>query len=72
VELPQSKDVTTLLLEWGDGKSQALNELMPLVYSELRNRRGTPSRQPRWSTKRISNWWISGEPVSRIVNTSSL
>jgi RNA polymerase sigma factor (TIGR02999 family) len=33
---PQPKDVTTLLLEWGDGKRQALNELMPLVYDQLR------------------------------------
>lgn len=29
------KDVTTLLLEWGDGNPQALNELVPLVYNEL-------------------------------------
>ena len=36
MELPQSKDITTLLLEWGEGKSHALNELMPLVYNELR------------------------------------
>jgi RNA polymerase sigma factor (TIGR02999 family) len=36
VETPGTKDVTTLLLEWSNGSSQALNELMPLVYSELR------------------------------------
>lgn len=33
---PGSKDVTTLLLEWGGGNRQALNELMPLVYEQLR------------------------------------
>jgi RNA polymerase sigma factor (TIGR02999 family) len=31
-----AKDVTTLLLEWGDGNPEALNELVPLVYDELR------------------------------------
>ena len=36
VERPQSKDVTTLLLEWGNGNQAALNELTPLVYQELR------------------------------------
>jgi RNA polymerase sigma factor (TIGR02999 family) len=36
VEGPRSKDVTTLLQEWSDGNRQSLDELMPLVYSELR------------------------------------
>jgi RNA polymerase sigma-70 factor (ECF subfamily) len=35
VEGPHAKDVTTLLLEWGGGNPQALNELVPLVYDEL-------------------------------------
>lgn len=35
VARPESKDVTTLLLEWGGGKRQALDELMPLVYDQL-------------------------------------
>ena len=30
------KDVTTLLVEWRQGNLQALNELTPLVYDELR------------------------------------
>lgn len=34
---PESKDVTTLLLEWSGGKRQALDELIPLVYAQLRN-----------------------------------
>ncbi len=29
-------DVTTLLLEWGDGNRSALDRLMPVVYGELR------------------------------------
>lgn len=30
------KDVTDLLNDWGQGDQEALNELMPLVYDELR------------------------------------
>src|SRR5829696_1000682 len=29
-------DVTVLLAEWGRGNADALNELLPLVYAELR------------------------------------
>jgi RNA polymerase sigma factor (TIGR02999 family) len=29
-------DVTALLAQWGDGNPNALNELLPLVYAELR------------------------------------
>src|SRR5574339_12567 len=29
-------DVTALLTEWGHGNANALNELLPLVYRELR------------------------------------
>ncbi len=32
----ESTDVTMLLNAWGDGKQDALDELMPLVYQELR------------------------------------
>jgi len=31
-------DVTNLLLAWGDGEQKALNDLIPIVYSELRRR----------------------------------
>lgn len=30
------KDVTDLLIDWGNGDQQALNKLMPMVYDELR------------------------------------
>lgn len=33
---PQAQDITRLLLDWGDGNRAALDELMPLVYDELR------------------------------------
>jgi RNA polymerase sigma factor (TIGR02999 family) len=31
-----SDNVTRLLLEWGDGNQQALEEMLPLIYDELR------------------------------------
>lgn len=31
-----SKNITLLLLKWGDGDNSALEQLMPLVYDELR------------------------------------
>jgi RNA polymerase sigma-70 factor, ECF subfamily len=34
--IPSSKDITQLLLEWRQGKQEALDELMPVVYEELR------------------------------------
>jgi RNA polymerase sigma factor (TIGR02999 family) len=36
VDAAAGKDVTTLLLEWGEGNQEALNQLAPLVYDELR------------------------------------
>jgi RNA polymerase sigma factor (TIGR02999 family) len=33
---PSSKDLTQLLAEWRSGHQEALTELMPLVYDELR------------------------------------
>ena len=32
---PSRQDVTDLLVEWGKGDQEALNQLMPLVYDEL-------------------------------------
>ena len=32
---PSRQDVTDLLIEWGKGDQEALNQLMPLVYDEL-------------------------------------
>lgn len=36
MQTPQSKQVTQLLLNWSRGERHALDELMPLVYQELR------------------------------------
>ncbi len=43
---PQS-DVTRLLLEWRRGKASALDELMPLVYEELRRLASSYMRRER-------------------------
>ena len=36
METPLSKDITRLLVDWGNGDQSALDELIPLVYDELR------------------------------------
>ena len=35
-EAPKQVDITQLLLQWGGGDASALDELMPVVYAELR------------------------------------
>ncbi len=39
------QDVTGLLREWSDGNRQALNELLPVIYDELRRVAQAPSAQ---------------------------
>ena len=39
------KDVTRLLINWGNGDQTALDELMPLVYEELRHLAGRYMRR---------------------------
>ena len=41
------KDVTDLLIDWGNGDQAALNQLMPLVYDELRRLASRYLRQER-------------------------
>ena len=47
MDRPVQKDVTTLLLEWRNGNQHALNELTPLVYSELRQLAARELRRER-------------------------
>jgi RNA polymerase sigma factor (TIGR02999 family) len=42
-----SKDVTTLLLDWSTGNEEALNQLAPLVYDELRRLAARQLRKER-------------------------
>jgi len=57
VEGPRAKDVTTLLLEWGGGKPEVLNELVPLVYDELR---------------RLAKRYLRSEPPGNVLQTTAL
>jgi RNA polymerase sigma factor (TIGR02999 family) len=41
------KDVTTLLAEWSNGSREALNQLTPLVYNELRQLADRQRRRER-------------------------
>ena len=34
---PSSEDITQLLLEWREGNQEALEELLPVIYDELRH-----------------------------------
>jgi RNA polymerase sigma-70 factor (ECF subfamily) len=44
---PDTNQVTRLLLEWGRGDKAALDELMPLVYQELRRLAGAYLRNEK-------------------------
>lgn len=47
MQTPQSNQVTQLLLDWSHGDRAALDELMPLVYQELRKLAGSYLRSER-------------------------
>jgi len=60
-------DVTRLLIRWSSGDHSAADELMPVVYSELRRLalghsvKRVPihlSKPPRSSMKPTCAWWI--------------
>ena len=42
-----SKEITQLLVDWGQGDQQALNRLMPIVYDELHRLAGRYVRRER-------------------------
>lgn len=35
-KIPQNAEITQLLIAWGDGRLEALEDLMPIVYADLR------------------------------------
>lgn len=45
--MPSPENVTELLVDWGKGDQNALDKLMPLVYSELRRLAGNYLRRER-------------------------
>lgn len=52
-----SNQITQLLLDWGGGKKEALDELMPLVYDELR---------------RLAGHYMRGQPQGHTLQTTAL
>ena len=50
-------DVTLLLRQWSDGDEQALNEIVPLMYAELR---------------RLAHQRLRREPANHSINTTGL
>lgn len=55
--MTNSHDVTGLLLKWSDGDSEALNDLMPLVYDEM---------------QRIAHGYLRNERSGHTLQTTAL
>jgi RNA polymerase sigma factor (TIGR02999 family) len=54
---PPSSQITQLLLAWGNGEKRALEELMPLVYDELR---------------RLAKFYMRGQSPGHTLQTTAL
>ncbi len=63
---PQA-DVTALLVDWSNGDRQALDDVMPLVYGELRRLAGSYLRRER-SEHTLEGTAIVHEAFLRLVN----
>jgi hypothetical protein len=72
----RQREVSALLADWSNGNEAARDELMPLVYDELRRLAGhymALERKPqRWSTRCISVSWINGRCACKAARISSL
>ena len=66
---PESQEITRLLLAWGAGDREALDELMPIVYSELRKlARAFMRRQPADHT--LQTTALVNEAYLRLIDSS--
>ena len=66
---PASQDITRLLLAWGAGDQAALDELMPLVYAELRKlARNYMRQQPADHT--LQTTALVNEAYLRLIDSS--
>ncbi|HEX8288633.1 MAG TPA: sigma-70 family RNA polymerase sigma factor [Pyrinomonadaceae bacterium] len=54
---PKSQEITRLLLDWGNGNKAALDELMPIVYDELR---------------RLAKHYMRGQRAGHTLQTTAL
>ncbi|MGH9802738.1 MAG: sigma-70 family RNA polymerase sigma factor [Blastocatellia bacterium] len=68
---PTSSNVTQLLIDWRGGNSDALNQLMPLVYDELR---GLAKRYMRResSTHTLQTNALVNEAYMRLINQQNV
>jgi tetratricopeptide (TPR) repeat protein len=68
---PASNEVTRLLIDWGDGNQAAMDELLPLVYDELRRLAGRyMRREGRDHTLQVSA--LINEAYLRLVDQTSV
>jgi len=66
---PATQEITRLLLAWGAGDKAALDELMPLVYAELRKlARGYMRNQPADHT--LQTTALVNEAYLRLIDSS--
>ena len=66
-----AKEVTQLLMDWGKGDAQALNQLMPLVYNELHRIAGRYLRNER-PNHTLQTTALINEAYVRIVDGKSV
>ena len=66
-DLQTSHDVTSLLVDWSKGDRRALEELMPLVYGELRRLAGAHLRRERPSNT-LQSTALVHEAFLRLIN----
>jgi RNA polymerase sigma factor (TIGR02999 family) len=70
-ETEQPADVTALLVNWSQGDRHALDELMPLVYGELRRLAGSYLRRER-AGHTLQGTAIVHEAFLRLVNQNDV
>jgi RNA polymerase sigma factor (TIGR02999 family) len=70
-ETGQSADVTQLLVSWSKGDRRALEELMPLVYGELRRLAGSYLRRER-PGHTLQSTAVVHEAFLRLVNQNDV
>jgi RNA polymerase sigma factor (TIGR02999 family) len=70
-EAESTPDVTGLLIDWSNGDQAALEELMPLVYGELRRLAGAHLRRER-SAHTLQSTALVHEAFLRLVNQTNV
>ncbi|MFN0123076.1 MAG: ECF-type sigma factor, partial [Blastocatellia bacterium] len=66
---PDTREITQLLLNWSEGRQEALAELMPVVYQELRRIAGSYLRRER-SDHSLQPTALIHEAYMRLVDQS--